>query len=36
MVKFYVDRIRAGKLTLEQVPQRWHDAVEEALAELEE
>lgn len=31
MVKFYVDRIRAGKLTLDQVPARWREAVEEAL-----
>lgn len=31
MVKFYVDRIKAGKLTLEQVPARWRDAVREAL-----
>lgn len=36
MVKFYVNRIRAGKMTLEQVPPRWHDAVEEALRDLEE
>jgi len=36
MVKFYVNRIRAGAMTLEQVPPRWHDAVEAALAELEE
>lgn len=35
MVKFYVNRIRAGAMTLEQVPARWHDAVEEALRELE-
>lgn len=33
MVKFYVDRIRAGKLTIEQVPARWRQAVEEALGE---
>ena len=31
MVAFYVKRIRAGKMTLEEVPPRWHDAVEEAL-----
>ena len=35
MVKFYVNRIRAGAMTLEQVPARWHDAVEEALRDLE-
>ena len=33
MVKFYVDRIRAGKMTIEQVPARWRAAVEEALGE---
>ena len=36
MVKFYVDRIRAGKITLEQVPLRWREAVREALEEEEE
>lgn len=35
MVRFYVDRIRAGKMTLEQVPARWKKAVEEALKEEE-
>ena len=35
MVKFYVNRIRAGAMTLEQVPARWHDAVAEELAKLE-
>jgi hypothetical protein len=35
MVKFYVDRIKAKKLTLEQVPARWRQAVEEALAQEE-
>ena len=33
MVKFYVDRIRAGKMILEQVPVRWREAVREALGE---
>ncbi len=33
MVKFYVDRIKAGKMTLEQVPVRWREAVREALEE---
>ena len=33
MVRFYVDRIQAGKMTLEQVPARWRAAVEEALGE---
>lgn len=33
MVAFYVMRIESGKLELEQVPQRWHDAVAAKLAE---
>lgn len=31
MVAFYVKRIKAGKMTLEEVPSRWYDAVKEAL-----
>ena len=31
MVNFYVKRIRAGKMTLEQVPELWRKKVEEAL-----
>lgn len=31
MVNFYVKRIKAGKMTLEQVPSKWYDAVKEAL-----
>ena len=31
MVNFYVKRIRAGKMTLEEVPDRWREAVAEAL-----
>jgi len=33
MVNFYVRRIKAGKMTLEEVPAKWHDAVAEALGE---
>ena len=33
MVKFYVNRIRHGLMTLEEVPARWIAAVEEALGE---
>lgn len=33
MIAFYVDRIRRGKMTLEQVPVRWREAVERALEE---
>lgn len=31
MVKIYVRRIKAGEMTLEQVPTRWREAVREAL-----
>lgn len=31
MVQFYVRRIKAGKMTLEEVPERWREAVREAL-----
>jgi len=33
MVNIYVRKIRAKQMTLEQVPTRWRDAVEEALDE---
>lgn len=33
MVEFYLMRIGAGKLTLGQVPPRWHDEVSERLKE---
>ena len=33
MVKIYVRRIRAGEMTLEEVPVRWREAVREALEE---
>lgn len=33
MVNFYVRRIRAGKMTLEDVPERWYEAVKAALEE---
>ena len=33
MVKLYVTKIRAGEMTLEQVPERWREAVREALEE---
>lgn len=33
MVRFYVARIRAGKMRLEDVPMRWRDAVHEMLEE---
>ena len=31
MVKFYVNRIKAGKMTIEQVPAYWRAKVEETL-----
>jgi len=33
MVKLYVKKIRAGEMTLEEVPERWREAVREALEE---
>lgn len=31
MVGVYVRLIQAGRMTLEEVPERWREAVEEAL-----
>lgn len=31
MVKIYVKKIKAGQMTLAEVPERWRDAVEAAL-----
>lgn len=31
MVNIYVRKIRAGQLTLDDVPERWREAVREAL-----
>lgn len=33
MVKIYVDLIRAGEMTLEQVPEKWRNEVRQALEE---
>ena len=33
MVKIYVRKIKAGQMTREEVPHRWHDAVEATLNE---
>lgn len=33
MVAFYVRRIKQGKMTLEEVPERWYEAVRKALGE---
>jgi hypothetical protein len=35
MVHFYVLRIKQGKKTLEEVPERWREAVRQALEEEE-
>ena len=32
MVKWYVRQIKMNRMTLEDVPKRWHDAVAEALS----
>lgn len=32
MAKFYVYRIKAGKITIDDVPEKWRAAVEELLA----
>lgn len=31
MVKFYVNRIKQGKMELKDVPPKWHEAVRQAL-----
>lgn len=31
MINFYVQRIKQGKMTLEEVPQKWREAVRERL-----
>ena len=33
MVKWYVMRITSGKMTLEDVPKKWHEAVKKALSD---
>lgn len=35
LVKIYVERIRNGEMTLEEVPERWREAVRKALEEEE-
>ena len=36
MAKFYVIRIRMGKMTLDQVPERWRDEVKKLLEDEKE
>lgn len=31
MIKWYVRQIQMNRMKLEEVPKRWHDAVEKAL-----
>ena len=31
MVNFYVKRIRAGKMTIDEVPEKWREQVREVL-----
>ena len=31
MIKFYVQMIKQGKMTLEEVPEKWRQMVKEAL-----
>ena len=33
MVNFYVKRIRAGKMTIDEVPEKWREEVRKALEE---
>lgn len=33
MVKWYVRQIKMNRMTLDDVPKRWHDAVQEELEE---
>ena len=33
MAKIYARRIKAGKMTIEDVPERWKEAVEKLLVE---
>ena len=33
MVKIYVRKIKAGQLTIDEVPERWREAVAAALEE---
>ena len=35
MVKFYVNRIRQGKMTIEEVPEKWREQVRERLENID-
>jgi hypothetical protein len=34
MIKWYLRQIKMERMTLDEVPPRWHDTVEKALAQL--
>lgn len=36
MIKFYANQIRLGKITIEQVPAKWREAVQAMLDEVEQ
>lgn len=35
MINFYVNRIKQGKMTLEDVPERWREQVREKLENID-
>ena len=35
MINFYVNRIRQGKMTLEEVPEKWREQVRERLENID-
>ena len=35
MVRFYINQIRIGNMKLEDVPQKWQEAVREAIEDKE-
>jgi len=35
MINFYVNRIKQGKMTLEEVPEKWREQVREKLENID-
>ena len=35
MISFYVNRIKQGKMTLEEVPEKWREQVRERLENID-
>jgi len=35
MINFYVNRIKQGKMTLEEVPEKWREQVRERLENID-